>query len=101
MEIAITSIYTTKYTLVAEAVPFSITALSRRIHFTCLGLSARFNSLTHALKRIIILPTFKPPPVEPPQAPMNISVIRIIWENIGQELKSAVTKPVVVITEIT
>ena len=50
---------------------------------------------------MIILPTFKPPPVEPPQAPINISVIRIICEIIGHELKSAVTKPVVVMTETT
>ena len=67
------SIYTTKYTQVAETVSFPTTALSRRIDFTRLGLSALLNSRMLDLKRIIILPTFKPPPVEPAQAPININ----------------------------
>ena len=101
IDIPIISIYTTKYTQVAETVSFSITVLSRRIDFTRLGLSARLNSRMLDLKRIIILPTFKPPPVEPAQAPINISVIIMHCESAGHWLKSAVTNPVVVMMEAT
>ena len=101
IDIPIISIYTTKYTQVAETVSFSTTALSRRIDFTRLGLSALLNSRMLDLKRIIILPTFKPPPVEPAQAPMNISVMIMHCESTGQRLKSAVTNPVVVMMEAT
>ena len=42
-----------------------------------------------------------PPPVDPAQAPTNISSTNIICENDGHKLKSAVANPVVVIIEAT
>ena len=45
--------------------------------------------------------TFIPPPVLPAQAPTSISTSSSIRESSGQRLKSAVAKPVVVITDAT
>ena len=45
--------------------------------------------------------SFKPPAVEPAQAPINISITIIDLENCGQRLKSAVANPVVDIMEVT
>ena len=45
--------------------------------------------------------TFMPPPVEPAQAPQNMSRTIISWENWGQSTKSAVPKPVVEMIEAT
>ena len=42
-----------------------------------------------------------PPPVEPAQAPTNISTTRMDLEKVGQRSKSTVPKPVVVIMEET
>jgi predicted AAA+ superfamily ATPase len=47
------------------------------------------------------LDTFRPPPVLPAQAPINISSISITFENSGQASKSAVAKPVEVIIDPT
>ena len=44
---------------------------------------------------------FKPPPVLPAQAPVNIKRIKMVFENDGHKLKSAVANPVVVTMEHT
>ena len=42
-----------------------------------------------------------PPPVEPAQAPINMSSTRIVLENSGHRLKSVLPKPVVEMMEAT
>ncbi len=66
--------------------------------------SFRGNSLPHhypvCFIRVKNRTTFIAPPVEPPQAPMNIKARITILAPACQEPKSAVTKPVVVMIEI-
>ena len=45
--------------------------------------------------------TFIAPAVEPADPPIIIRITRIVWENAGHKLKSAVAKPVVVMIEVT
>ena len=54
-----------------------------------------------ALPRMTTRMTLRPPPVEPPDPPTNISATSRNWLATGQRLKSAVPKPVVVISETT
>ena len=49
----------------------------------------------------MIRETFRPPPVLPALAPMNITSTSIAFENEGQRSKFVVAKPVVVITDET
>ena len=53
------------------------------------------------LIRRMSLDTFRPPAVDPAQAPMNIKIKRTVLERVGQALKSVLEKPVVVIMEET
>ena len=61
---------------------------------TMRGFSWRRISRTPDLSRIMSLATFRPPPVEPAQAPQNMSKIRIVCENPGHSVKSELPKPV-------
>ena len=45
--------------------------------------------------------TFRPPPVLPAQAPMNIRNTSMVFDKVGHLPKLAVAKPVVVIMELT
>ena len=47
------------------------------------------------------LATFIPPPVEPPQAPIMVKIVRIACENAGHLSKSAVARPVVELILVT
>lgn len=57
---------------------------------TALGWSIRFISHNALLVRITSRATLMPPPVDPAQAPMNISITKMALENAGQALKSTV-----------
>ncbi len=45
--------------------------------------------------------TLRPPPVEPPMAPTNMSPSNITWHTSGHTAKSSVANPVVVMTATT
>ena len=69
----------------------SVRALpSNRVVVTALGWSIFRMSPQEVLARITIRATLMPPPVDPAQAPMNISTTKIPLEKVGQRLKSAV-----------
>ena len=68
---------------------------------TLLGLTAFLTSRTLPLVRIIIRDTLRPPPVEPAQAPQNISSTMTAFDSTGHMSKFVVEKPVVVIIEET
>ena len=74
---------------------------SNRTVVTALGCSIFRMSAREVLHRMTTRATLMPPPVDPAQAPMNIRITRMAWENTGQVLKSAVAKPVVVMMEVT
>ncbi len=59
------------------------------------------SSLPMPFTMMIMRDTFMPPPVEPAQAPMNIMVTSSTLEKLGHRSKSAVTKPVVEMTDDT
>ena len=63
---------------------------SNRMVDTALGCSIRRISPMEARTKITSRATLMPPPVDPAQAPMNISVTRIALEKVGQVLKSTV-----------
>ena len=63
---------------------------SNRVVVTALGWSIFRMSPQEVLARITIRATLMPPPVDPAQAPMNMSTTRIPLEKVGQRLKSAV-----------
>ena len=65
------------------------------------GLSIRLSSAPALLKKMIMRETFSPPPVLPAEAPISITSINMLFENAGQSVKSAVAKPVVVISDDT
>ena len=74
---------------------------SNRTVPTALGWSIRRMSQREVLLRITSRATLIPPPVEPAQAPTNISVTKMALEKVGQVLKSVVANPVVVMMEDT
>ena len=65
------------------------------------GLSIRPSSAAAHLKKIITRETFNPPPVLPADAPMSMTIMSMLLEKAGQSVKSAVAKPVVVISDET
>ena len=68
---------------------------------TLLGLIICFISATNILAIIMTLEILSPPAVDPAHAPKNISRRSTVCENTGHFPKSAVEKPVVVITDET
>ena len=95
------SIYAIKYTYTPRIVssftffPFTFTIL------TAFGWIIVFSSRRMLFTRIRSLDTLIPPPVEPAEAPITITRSRTHLESSGHLLKSAVTNPVVVITDAT
>ena len=95
------SIYAIKYTYTPRIVssftffPFTFTIL------TAFGWIIVFSSRRMLFARIRSLDTLIPPPVEPAEAPITITRSRTHLESSGHLLKSAVTNPVVVITDAT
>ena len=66
---------------------------------TARGWTIFLKSLVPDLKSIISLETFKPPPVEPPQAPSIVKNNNIAFDKEGQFPKSTFVKPVVEIID--
>ena len=73
--------------------PSIVTSFTRR------GCSICESSLLSDFTYMIMRETLTPPAVEPAQPPTNMSSSSTAFENIGHRLKSALAKPVVVITE--
>ena len=74
---------------------------SNRTVVTAWGCSIRWISRKEDLSRMISRETLNPPPVEPAQAPQNMSITSTVREKVGHWSKSAVPKPVVVMMEAT
>ena len=84
------AINTPKYTHTERTVPSSADFEFIVILCVAFGCAASFISLRMDLKSISIRDTFIPPPVLPAQAPTNISITRIVFDNAGHISKSAV-----------
>ncbi len=88
------TVKTIKYTVMKRwtlRICLSVRALpSNRVVVTALGWSIFRMSPQEVLAKMTIRATLMPPPVDPAQAPMNISTTKMPLEKVGQRLKSAV-----------
>ena len=80
-EIANNAIYRMKYPLVVRTVSSSIVLPSILILLTELGRTRLLSVLDAVLAIISIREIFRPPPVEPAQAPINISIMIMVFAN--------------------
>ena len=78
-EMANRAIYRMKYPLVVRTVSSSIVLPSILILLTELGRTRLLSVLDAVLAIISIREIFRPPPVEPAQAPINISIMIMVF----------------------
>ena len=93
--------YTIKYPVTDLTVSSSRGFPSTLTLFTDFGLINLYIVFDVIFDKIMIRIILNPPPVEPAQAPTNINRSNIVFENPFHKLKSAVQKPVVLITDTT
>ena len=95
------STYKMRYPLTARTVSCPTGLPSMRMTLTVRGRMSLRTSTCAARTRITSRETFRPPPVEPADAPTIMRNTRITRENSGQRSKFSVPKPVVVMTDET
>ena len=93
--------YKIKYTFTEVTMSFPTFLPSILIVCTLLGCIKEEIWFFKFFHPIIILDTLIPPLVLPAQAPININITNITFDNSGQQLKSTVENPVVVTMEDT
>ena len=93
--------YTTIYKLTAETNELSTTVLPTLTGITALGCICFCNCTLKLFQKMMILSVFNPPDVDPEQAHCIERNTRISIESDGQQLVSAVAKPVVVMMDTT